>query len=115
MNHLVFIGHASIEGAITKELQVINKKVFDELKNMLSVDMTQFEFSCKTPDETKDKVNDIISSIKNEYNIVIASLNNKISTIGVAFSAIENPEVQICYPTVNQYNIENYSISKDEI
>ncbi len=111
----VFIGHASIEGAITKELQVINKKVFDELKNMLSVEMTQFEFSCKTPDETKGKINDIIGSIKNEYNIVIASLNNKISTIGVAFSAIENPEVQICYPTVNQYNIENYSISKDEI
>ncbi len=111
----VFIGHASIEGAISKELQIINKKVFDELKNMLSVEMTQFEFSCKTPDETKAKVNDIIGSIKNDYNIVIASLNNKISTIGVAFAAIENPEVQICYPTVNQYNIENYSTSKDEI
>jgi hypothetical protein len=111
----VFIGHASIEGAITKELQSINKRVFDDLKNMLSVDIEQFEFSCKSPDETKKKVNYIINSIKNEYNIVIASLNNKISTIGVAFSAIENPEVQICYPTVNQYNIENYSTSKDEV
>jgi hypothetical protein len=111
----VFIGHASVEGAISKELQAINKKVFEDLKNMLSIEMTQFEFSCKTPNETKDKVDDIIGSIKSEYNIVIASLNNKISTIGVAFSAMENPEVQVCYPTVNQYNIENYSTSKDEI
>lgn len=111
----VFIGHASIDGAITDELQAINKRVFEQLTNMLSVEMTQFEFSCKTPDETKEKVNEIISSLKSEYNIVIASLNNKISAIGVALSALENPEVQICYPTVNQYNIENYSISKDEV
>ena len=111
----VFIGHASAEGAITKDLQIINKKVFEELKNMLSVDIAQFEFSCKTPNETKEKINEIVSTIKTEFNIVIASLNNKISTIGVAFSALENPEIQICYPTVNQYNIENYSISRDEI
>jgi hypothetical protein len=111
----VFLGHASVKGAITKELQKINKSVFEELKSMLSIDIVQFEFSCITPEGTKRKINEIIKSLKKEYNIVIASLNNKISTIGVALSALENPEVQICYPMVNQYNIENYSVSKNEI
>lgn len=112
---IVYLGYASIEGAITKELQEINKKVFEELKNILTIDIVQFEFSCKTPHETEEKVTEIIKSIKKEYNVVISGLNNKISSIGVAFAALENPEVQICYPTVNQYNFDNYSISKDEI
>lgn len=112
---VVFLGHASIDGAITPELQEINKKIYEDLKCLLSITIEQFEFSCITPGETKEKIDGLICSLKKEYNIVIASLNNKISSIGVAFSALENPEVQICYPIVNQYNIENYSLSKDEI
>lgn len=111
----VFLGHASIEGAISEDLQVINKNVFDELKSLYLLDMCQFQFSCKTPSETKEKIDEIIKSSKNDYNIVIASLNNKISSIGVAFSALENPEVQICYPTVNHYNIENYSVPTNDV
>lgn len=111
----VYLGHASIAGAISQDLQIINKRVFDELKSMLLIDIVQFEFSCKTHLATKNSVNEIIKSEKNDYNIVIASLNNKISCIGVALSALENPEVQICYPTVNQYNIEFYSTPKEEI
>lgn len=111
----VYLGHASIEGAISEDLQIINKSVFEELRSMYLLDMCQFQFSCKTPYETKEKIDEIIKTSNNDYNIVIASLNNKISSIGVAFSALENPDVQICYPTVNHYNIEYYSIPTNEI
>ena len=111
---IVYLGYASENGAISKELQEINLMSFEQLVSILSIEINKFEFSCKNPIETKMVINNIIKSLKKDYNIVIAGLNNKISSFGVALAALENPEIQICYPTANQYNVDYYSISRDE-
>lgn len=36
-------------------------------------------------------------------------INNKISTLGVAFAALEQENIQICHSSANQHNINNYS------
>ena len=54
-----------------------------------------------------------IQLIITKDNIAISPLNNKISTIGVAISGLKNEEIQICYASANQYNINAFSKSSD--
>lgn len=72
-----------------------------------------FTFSCQDILETKQIILSIFQKYKDEYNIIIAPLNNKISTLGVAFAGLEQEEIQICYASANHYNIENYSEAFD--
>jgi hypothetical protein len=111
----VLLGFATKDGAINQKLKEIHDSVYNQIKSILSIDVEQFDFSCKTPYETEESLNSVFIQLKNEYNITVAALNNKISTIGVALSAIEHSEVQMCYPTVNQYNFLHYSVPSDEI
>jgi hypothetical protein len=111
----VMIGHASLRGAINAELQRKNKSIFDRLMKTLKIDAATFEFSCTTPSDTKKVLDDLIEKHNNQYNIVVASLNNKLSTIGCALSVMHRPEVQICYPTALSYNISGYSKPGDKV
>ena len=71
-----------------------------------------FTFSCTSPNQTrKDLQRHLINY--SEYNTVIATLNTKLSTLGVGLYCIENPEIQICYASANQYNIKGYSSADD--
>ncbi len=72
-----------------------------------------FEFSVLSPKLVRDKLAEI--AIKHsKSNIIIAAMNNKISTIGAGIFANENPEVQIAYATALQYNIEGYTIPGED-
>jgi hypothetical protein len=42
-------------------------------------------------------------------------LNTKLSTVGVALAAIENPEIQICYAEPEEYNTDGYSKPGKEV
>lgn len=76
-------------------------------------DSESFEFTVLSPKLVKDKLAEI--TVKhNDCNIIIAAMNNKISTIGAGSFAKENPEVQISYATALQYNIEGYTIPGDD-
>lgn len=72
-----------------------------------------FEFSLKDPFSTKAQIEQQINKF-NDYNVVIAPLNNKLSTIGVAMVALENIKVQICYVRAHEYNYKGYSTPSEE-
>jgi hypothetical protein len=44
-----------------------------------------------------------------EYNVVIAPMNTKLSTIAAGLLAMENESLQLCYAQAELYNYENYS------
>ena len=67
-----------------------------------------FEVMCNDPYQTRDELTKIIKS-HSDKNILISPLNNKISTIGVAFATFENENVRVCYAPALTYNYENYS------
>ncbi|MDO7877357.1 hypothetical protein Q5H93_21610 [Hymenobacter sp. ASUV-10] len=74
--------------------------------------VSTFDFSCINPWQTKE---DIAAQVKANpgYNVVIASLNNKISTVGVGIFALGRPEIQLCYTSAAQYNTKGYSLPDD--
>lgn len=67
-----------------------------------------FEVKCNDPFETCKKIETHILNYS-DMNIVIVPLNNKISTLGVAFAAMSNPSIQLSYAPALVYNYSNYS------
>ncbi|MBO0931890.1 hypothetical protein [Fibrella aquatilis] len=75
-------------------------------------EVNQFSFSCTDPDETHKNLKQYLSKYR-EFNTIIATLNTKLSTLGVFLYCLEFPETQICYAAANKYNIRGYSSADD--
>jgi len=71
-------------------------------------EINKFDIPCNDPQKTCMILEKHIRKHKNE-NILIAPMNNKISTIGVALLALKNDNLQLCYGPALTYNIKNYS------
>lgn len=97
--------------SIGKENYEVNE---DKYKSILKSypSISPFSFSCVDPVQTKAALEREINKYPN-HNVVVAALNTKISTLGVALFAFEKPEVQLCYATANSYNIVGYSSPSD--
>ena len=110
----LYLGYVSPEESLNEALSRINKNNFDRLVNTVG-NCETFNFSCKDIDKTSRVIEDIIRSNKDDYNIIISPMNNKLSTLAVASVAYDNPEVQVCYASTNLYNTEAYSSPCDSV
>lgn len=90
---------------LDKKSDVTNER----FKNKYPSYLGDFEFSCSNIGDTKEAITSICKKYEDEYNITIAPLNNKLSTLGVALACLEKENIQICYASANQYNISTYS------
>lgn len=76
----------------------------------------ELKFSLVDPLETK---NQLLKYIEDEglsdSNIVIAPMNNKISTIGAGLAAMTNENIQLAYAKASLYNINGYSSPGDTV
>lgn len=73
----------------------------------------EFEISLIDPYEARDKILEQAQKYPN-YNIIVAPMNNKISTVGASLAAIINPKIQIIYAKSVNYNVNGYSTPKDD-
>ncbi|MDD4149178.1 MAG: hypothetical protein PHE33_04050 [Bacteroidales bacterium] len=110
----LFIGKADPSNSISEELGKINDNHFRNLLERNSL-AEKFEFSCIDIENTKNIISEIALKYQNEYNIIVAPMSNKISTLGVAYAALENQNIQICYASTNQYNIDEEQSETDYV
>jgi hypothetical protein len=75
-------------------------------------DIKSFTIKCDDPFETFDILLRHINEEDNK-NIIMIPLNNKITTIGAAFTAMHNNNIQLCYAPALIYNFTDYSIPGD--
>jgi hypothetical protein len=109
---IVSLGLGNKEQSITNKHFEVNIAFHRKLCEIYS-GLETFTFSLIDPLQAKLDITTQIG-IKPGYNVVVAPLNNKISTIGSALAAFENPDIQLCYSQANFYNYENYSSPGDE-
>lgn len=62
---------------------------------------------------TKVRIQEVIARVP-EYNTIVAPMNTKISTLGAAVAALEDPSIQVCYARATIYNVANYSNAGDQ-
>lgn len=110
----LYLGYVPPQESHNKVLSEINIANFTRLVSIVG-ECDTFEFSCRYLDRTYGALKGIIELNKDEYNIIISPMNNKLSTLAVANVAFEYPDVQVCYASTNQYNTEAYSSAADKV
>lgn len=109
----VSIGVGPQNDSISEVHYSINRKRHIALLAQYQKVAETFEFSLTDSYETAKQIKAQIEKYP-DHNVVITPLNNKISTIGVAIAAMENPKVQICYVRAHEYNYKGYSEPADD-
>lgn len=111
---IISIGSGHEEGSITTKLHNLNKEFTNKLIAYYSNEnIRTFEFSLKEPLEVKKTILDLVQKMP-KYNTVVAPLNNKVSTVGVALAAVENSTIQLIYSQMSEYNESSYSSCVDD-
>lgn len=87
--------------------QPTNEHRFKKLRSILG-HVDEFRFQAYDPMATKTAL-EAQAALHPECNVLVAPMNTKISTVGAAIFAFENPDVQLCYATTLVYNVANYS------
>ena len=72
----------------------------------------KFEFPSDDPWGTKEAIRSQLGKYP-EYNVVIAPMNTKMSTLGCALLAWELDTIQVCYAQAIRYNYAHYSLPGD--
>lgn len=84
-----------------------NKRQFDALENIYE-NVDKFVFPTNSPDEAAGAIRQQIDKYPN-HNVVIAPMNNKLSTIGARIVAMRDDTIQLVYAEAMLYNYANYS------
>lgn len=110
----ISVGYGDKDKSISPSSYERNKEFTDKLLGYYAPELVNvFCHSLKDPNEVRVDLKKIIDGRKG-CNVVLAPLNNKLSTVGAGLAAIDNPSVQVCYAEVGSYNESAYSNCKDD-
>lgn len=76
--------------------------------------VSEFQFSCSDFDSAKGAILSEASKFS-DFNVTIAPMNTKVSTVAAACAAIENEALKLCYVEPLEYNKEYYSSPGDSL
>ncbi|GAB6013393.1 hypothetical protein [Viscerimonas tarda] len=110
--NIISLGFGDSENSINYEHSRINKERHEELLQIIPK-ADKFCFSLREPEQAKAQIYEHILKYPN-CNVVLAPMNNKLSTVGAALVSFEHPEIQICYAKAKEYNVAGYSSPSDE-
>jgi hypothetical protein len=92
-----------------EQLQIFISSIGNSVKHV-----SEFEFSCSDYESAKKTI--LLEASKFEdYNITIAPMNTKVSTVAAASAALENETLKLCYVEPMEYNKEFYSTPGDTL
>ncbi|ELX4133047.1 hypothetical protein QJ368_001978 [Vibrio vulnificus] len=110
----ISIGLGGESESITEELRKKNQDFTDKLIAYYSSDdIFVFEHSLINLIDAKNTLCKVVNKYE-DYNVVIAPLNNKISTVAAGLLGISNDALQLCYSQMGSYNIKDYSSPLDD-
>jgi len=96
------------EGTATAPIhERVNRKSLEMVARKLP-NCSQFDFSCVDIALAEAAIASQAAKFP-EYNVVVAPMNTKLSTVGVAGAAFRNEGMQLCYARAALYNVRGYS------
>jgi len=72
-------------------------------------DVQDFEFPADSIAKCADRLEEVVRPYLDEFNVVVAPMSTKLSTIGTYFVARRLPQIQVIYCVPGEYNIQGYS------
>lgn len=92
-----------------------NRNIKEQQQILENEIVNEFKFPANDIQACKFVLDKQISKYRDDYNIVIAPMSTKLSTIATYLSAKENPQIQITYCYPSKYNFDDYSSGIGEI
>ena len=104
---LLALGHCGDGQDIDERFHPKNVELHKRLQ-LIRQQVDSFTFSCSDPFAARD---DILARVRMypAHNSVVAPMNTKLSTVGAALAAFEEPRIQLCYLPAREYNEAGYS------
>lgn len=102
--------YGSPDNSITEKDKEANQ-VFNDLVRKMTFEYSNVEsikIPCNDPYKTAESLQ-ALYDLHETDNIIVVPMNNKMSTVGVVLSTLNNERVQICYAPAVVYNESNYS------
>jgi hypothetical protein len=112
---LLSVGVGSSLDSISGRLLARNRSFVQELRAGMKQGFYEFEFSLRDPFAAAEQIADHLKSFPGERNVVLAPLNNKLSSLGAGLVGLADCSLQICYAEVLAYNKHHYSVAGKEI
>jgi hypothetical protein len=91
------------------EPSFLTRNLHDQSLMLARQDVEQFKFPANDMLACLSKLQSIVSELKDQYNIVLAPMSTKLSTLGAYLVAECNRDIQIAYCVPGEYNIDDYS------
>ncbi|MCL2616116.1 MAG: hypothetical protein FWD96_00570 [Defluviitaleaceae bacterium] len=109
------LGYGKPNNALTVKDKEANEYYTELVRHMTSsyADIPEFNVMCDDPYLTCQVLLEHVAQF-DKRNIIVVPLNNKLSTIGVAFAAMKNTDIQVCYAPADTYNSDSYSEPGDK-
>lgn len=92
-----------------------NRNIKEQQQVLENEIVSEFKFTTNDVKICKNELDKQIRKYRDSYNIVIAPMSTKLSTIAAYLSAKENPQIQITYCYSSIYNFHDYSSGIGEV
>ncbi|MDB4950151.1 MAG: hypothetical protein JWM27_2800 [Gemmatimonadetes bacterium] len=102
------VGHCNEFASIAPHLHQRNLEFHKRLLQFRS-QVDTFDFGCDDPSTACEHILREVRRVPG-YNAVVAPMNTKLSTVGSALAAFQNPAIQLCYVPAHEYNEPSYSL-----
>jgi glutaredoxin-related protein len=87
----------------------LDRNYLEQRANLSRNDVKKFVFPCNDIVKCKLKIQEVIEPYLEYYNIAVAPMSTKLSTISCMLVALENQNIQLSYSIPDVYNQESYS------
>ena len=78
-------------------------------------DVEMFTFPANSVKDCHEHLRSLLQPYLAQYNVILAPMSTKLSTLGAFLVAERHPEIQITYCIPGEYNIEDYSAGADKV
>jgi len=110
--NLLVLGKGKEGESVNLEIQEVNSHKYERLKVMFR-EVREFDFSCVDPQKSAGDIAAGISDLQ-DFNITIAPMNNKLSTLGLGLLCRQRSDIRVVASRANLYNKDCYSKPSDQ-
>ena len=111
--HSISLGYGRSGSATTEKDKNANQHYSGLVEAMAAQfdEVAKFEVLCDSPAATCAAISEQIKlGTDKGLNVILAPMNNKLTTVGAAIAAFNDDSVQICYAQALRYNYSSYSL-----
>lgn len=97
------------------KVQFLERNLTEQKLILARQEVERFTFPADNIMECSTKLEELLISYVGQYNIVLAPMSTKLSTVAILLFAERHPEVQVTYCVPGEYNTKGYSFGADQI